>query len=580
GLDNLVYVVDWNDFGIDNQSISSVVAGTPESWFASYGWRTFGAEHGEDWTAVTGAVLEAAHGENPEQRPSAVWSKTRKGRGYYVYDNASHGKPHDANSDLFWRCRRDFAEKYGVEWDSFGEPPADAHEMRRQLAANLNIALDVIRGHQPCLAYLADRLVELGDSVPEEMPGAKVRGPANPFNDPELYDYEKYPAGMWAQPGEKQPNRAALGRWGAYVNTWAKRKYGRPVFLACSADLADSTNISGFAKGFAGEPGYGVYERHTNPDGTLLPQEITEFTNAGLTCGIASVNLSATPFEEWDGFMAACSTYGSFVYLKYGPMRLFSQTVQDSGIKLGKVLWVAGHSGPETADDSRTHFGIFAPGVTQLFPRDAVVDLHPWEFNEVPVMIAAGLRSRAHIIALHLTRPPVTIPDRHALGIPGHFAAARGAYVLRPYREGVPKAGCCIVQGTASTANVVSLLPKLDELKLNVKIVAALSPQLFRWQPAEYRDLVIGPGDRFNSTVITNRSRKLAGDWMFNPLADEYAICSDWDDRWRTGGTLDEVIEEAHLSADWILEGIMRFAGDREQRLYRLRNLLEAAERD
>jgi hypothetical protein len=36
-------------------------------------------------------------------------------------------------------------------------------------------------------------------------------------------------------------------------------------------------------------------------------------------------------------------------------------------------------------------------------------------------------------VALHLTLPPVEIPDREALGIPSHLAAARGAYVLRDY---------------------------------------------------------------------------------------------------------------------------------------------------
>ena len=62
-------------------------------------------------------------------------------------------------------------------------------------------------------------------------------------------------------------------------------------------------------------------------------------------------------------------------------MRLFSQLAQDCELKVGKVLWVAGHSGPETAEDSRTHFGIYEPGVTQLFPEGKVIDLHPWEFN-------------------------------------------------------------------------------------------------------------------------------------------------------------------------------------------------------
>ena len=74
---------------------------------------------------------------------------------------------------------------------------------------------------------------------------------------------------------------------------------------------------------------------------------------------------------------------------------------------MGKVVFVAGHSVPETADDSRTHFGIFPPGVTQLFPKGKMINLHPWEFNEVPVLLAAALQQAVPVIALHLTRPAV-----------------------------------------------------------------------------------------------------------------------------------------------------------------------------
>ena len=42
------------------------------------------------------------------------------------------------------------------------------------------------------------------------------------------------------------------------------------------------------------------------------------------------------------------------------------------------------------------------------------------------MLLGAALRQKAPIVALHLTRPPVTIPDRAALGIPSHFEAARG----------------------------------------------------------------------------------------------------------------------------------------------------------
>ena len=60
-------------------------------------------------------------------------------------------------------------------------------------------------------------------------------------------------------------------------------------------------------------------------------------------------------------------------------------------------------------------------------------------------------------------------------------------------------------------------------------------------------------------------------------IADEYAMSSDWDDRWRTGGSVDEVLEEAHLSREWLLRGIQRFVEERSARLDRLHADLAAA---
>jgi transketolase len=363
------------------------------------------------------------------------------------------------------------------------------------------------------------------------------------------------------------------------VNAEAKRSHGRPLFIACSADLAESTNISGFATDFGDLPGFGWYERDENPTGALLPTEITEFTNAGLMTGLATVNFATDPFKQFEGFWGACSTYGAFSYLKYGPMRLFSQLAQDCELKLGKLLWIAGHSGPETADDSRTHFGIFETGVTQLFPKGHVLDLHPWEYNEVPVVLGAAFATDVPIVVLHLTRPAIEIPDRAALGIPSHFAAARGAYVLRPFHDGAPKAGTVYLRGTAPTQNLLQVLPELDRLGLNVKVVAAVSPQLFRMQSLDYRDSVVGPADRIDAMVITNGAFNMMHDWAEGPLAREFSLSADWDDRWRTGGNLDEVIDEAHLAPEHILLAIKRFVAERSARLEAVRTALEAADR-
>jgi transketolase len=576
GLSNLVFLVDWNDFGIDPRPTSSMMNGSPVDWFAPYGWRVTGTEQGSEWGPVTRVVLESACGHNPQATPSVAWFKTRKGRGYGKYDYQSHGSPWPMNSEQFWAARKEFMSRYGADYVGVDESvPAD--RAYAQTEENLKIAIGVLRRDQKLVDWLSDRLVAIAESVPSEIEGFRLGGQAaKVFSDSALFNYEKYPPQLWRKPGEMVANRSALGVWGSYVNALAKRDYGRPLFIACSADLADSTNIAGFAHDFEGLPGFGWYERNANPTGSLLPTEITEFANSGLLTGLASVNFANDPFNEFDGFWGACSTYGAFSYLKYGSMRLFSQLAQDCELKLGKILWVAGHSGPETADDSRTHFGIMETGVTQLFPEGKVLDLHPWEYNEVPVVLGAAFATNVPIVALHLTRPAIEIPDRNELGIPSYFAAARGAYVLRPFHEGAPRMGTVYVRGTMSTHSLVQVLPDLDRLELNVKVVAAISQQLFRMQSREYKEQVVGPADRADAMVITNGAFKLMQDWVDGSLVREYSLSADWDDRWRSGGNLDEVMEEAHLDPAHILTAIRRFVNERPQRVETIKRTVDA----
>jgi transketolase len=130
-----------------------------------------------------------------------------------------------------------------------------------------------------------------------------------------------------------------------------------------------------------------------------------------------------------------------------------------------------------------------------------------------------------------------------------------------------------------STSNLVKILPELDARGLNVKIVAAISPGLFALQDAAYRKATVEPADRIDSMVITNGAYKLMRDWADDPIVREYSLSSDWDDRWRTGGSVDEVMEEAHLDSGHILEAIECFVRERPKRLGRLRERLESAER-
>ena len=576
GLGNLVYFMDWNDFGIDDRPISSIVYGTPEDWFGSHGWHVEGTMDGEDWESLINAYYKLLVEKAKPDQPKVLYARMRKGRGYYKFDNASHGAAHKRNSELFWKTKGEFSEKYNVEFEGFGkEAPESWNEQVDQAKLLFNTVFSVMENNRGLVDYLADTLMEIGNSVPNELKTCRINA-KNPAQDKNIFNINTLPDELFVKPGEKAPNRVGFSKYASYINSLAEKEYGRPLVIAMSADLADSTNISGFAKGWNGQKNYGLYNRDTNTDSPLMPQGITEFTNAGMMAGLATVNFSEDTYKDFNGFYGAMSTYGSFSYLKYGPIRLFSQIAQDSDLKVGKLIWVAGHSGPETAEDSRTHFGIFATGVTQLFPEGYIVNIHPWEHNEVAPALVAAFNTDIPVIGLHLTRPSVTIPDRKALGMASHMEAAKGAYIIKDYDKDRKKEGLVIVRGTSSTNSVVELLPRIKTEGPNVKIVAAISWVLFQKQHESYRNSIIAPNEWHDAMVITNGGRRLMHKWIANKIVEEYSLSPDWDNRWRTGGTLDEIVDEAHLSPRWLWAGITKFATNRRDRLESIRESIPA----
>ena len=568
GLGNIVYYIDWNDYGIDSRPFSSIVKSTPQELFETKGWHVEGTDDSEDWESFTTAYYDLLVGKAKNNIPKMIYAKSRKGRGYYVFDEKSHGVPHKRNSELFWKTKEDFSTKYDVSFDGFGESAAETREEQvEQATTYFKTVLSVLRNNQALVDYLADRLVELGDSVPESIDSCIISD-SNPLNDKALFDFKNYPDELFVEPGTRIPNRVGFSKIASWLNTHSRQNYGRPLFVAMSADLADSTNISGFAKGWGDVEDLGMYDKEKNTNSPLMPQGITEFTNSGMMAGLSTVNFNKDTFDQYNGFIGSFSTYGSFSYLKYGPIRLFSQVAQDSQIKVGRLLWIVGHSGPETAEDSRTHFGIFAPGVTQLFPTGHIINLHPWEHNDVAPALAAAFSTDVPIVALHLTRPAIEIPDREKLGIASHFEASKGAYLIRDY-DNRPKEGVVIVRGTSSTNTVVSILEQIGS-EHNVKIVSAVSWELFRRQDQAYKDSIISETEWSDSMIVTNTGLRIMHNWISNRIVSEYSVSPDWDDNWRTGGSLDEIIDEAHLSPRWVLEAIQKFASERNSRLERL----------
>ena len=571
GLGNLVYFLDWNDYGIDARPFSSIVYGDPKDWFGSHGWHVEGTMNGEDWNELTNAYYKLLIENADPQIPKVLYAKSIKGRGYHKINYQSHGAPHKRNSDLFWKTKQDFAEKYNVDFHNFGEKEAESKKDQEDQARNyFNSIFSVMKSNQNLIDYLAETLVSIGDVVPKEISGCEIKS-KNPAKDKRLFDIDSLPDSLFLQSGEKAPNRVGFSKYASYINTLSIQDYGRPLVIAMSADLADSTNVSGFAKDFNSNIDLGLFDRETNRKSPLMPQGITEFTNAGMLAGLTSVNLNKDPYKEFNGYFGAMSTYGSFSYLKYGPIRLFSQLAQDSDLKVGKLIWVAGHSGPETAEDSRTHFGIFSPGVTQLFPKGHIINLHPWEHNEVAPALAASMQTNIPIIAIHLTRPPIEIPDRKALGIASHLDASKGAYIIKDYDPNKVKDGLVIIRGTSSINSLMKILPDLKVKGPNVKIIAAISWDLFMLQSTKYKQKVVSDNEWMDSMIITNGAKNLMKNWISNKIVEEYSLSPDFDNSWRTGGSVEEIVSESKLDSKSILDGINRFAINRDNRLNKIR---------
>ena len=79
---------------------------------------------------------------------------------------------------------------------------------------------------------------------------------------------EKLPADLFVKAGDKAPNRAGFAKWGSWINSYCQEKYGRPLFLVCSADLAGSTNIAGFGADYGDMKNAGWFNRTDRTDHT------------------------------------------------------------------------------------------------------------------------------------------------------------------------------------------------------------------------------------------------------------------------------------------------------------------------
>ena len=596
-------LLSYNNAGIDAELIGGVVPPEIDSYriadqWSSYGWNVFSLEDANDFDQVV-AVMKAMEDWDPnDRRPMIVVGRTTKGwwpgaiegqipgYGEQIISYQSHPYTFAMNSDYFVALAKTFEDRFGVKFEglSDGEPSSEKERIL-QYKANIDIVMSVLE-KDGLGEWLSNRLVEIGDSVDDNVP-LRIDNSNDPFLDerlspanvptdpitvtaihPDTNEEKDVSITLFEKPGVKRGSRRAISEIAKWVNYVTDN---RLVVLA--ADLADSINVE---KGSI----WGDFDPVKNPAGNRLRAAIQEAGNVSTAIGLVSQSASLDP-KMHSGVWALSGTYGAFTPLMYLPVRIWSQQNQDSPFRLGVLNVLAGHSGPETAADARTHFGIFSPQVWKLFPRDQIINLSFWDYNDVApgYLEAATIAARdpkVGVIVLEVARPDFAVADRSKFADTDLLAARKGFYLLRDFDPNKPKQGYVVVQGSSSTNNLVSQMQRIDEAGLNVRIISAISEELFRRQSSEYIQSVLPDAAKFDLMIVTTGTKRMWPVANTGPLTDEYSLVSDWHDEWLTGGSEEEVIKEAHLDPESIFNAVKRFADEHDERMARQTEYLRA----
>ncbi len=596
-------LLSYNNAGIDDELVGSVIkpvydAYRIEDQWAAYGWNVLTLDDGNDYDQVAAALKTMEDWDHEDDRPMIVVGKTVKGWWPGAVDGkvpgfgdqivSYHSHPYNLamNGDYFVALAETFERRFGVEFEGIRDGAvSDERERLIQFKTNMDVAMSVLEKNG-LGDWIADRLVEIGESVDDSLP-LRIDRDADPFQDarlavenlpvepqtpkvvnPSSGDEKEVSITLFEEPGNVRGTRRAISEIIKWMNYVTDNR-----FIVVAADLAESINVEHGAI-------WDTFDPVANPGGGRLKAAIQEAGNASTAIGLVGQSASLDP-DTHVGVWALSGTYGAFTPLMYLPARVWSQQNQDSPFRTGVLHILAGHSGPETAADARTHFGIFAPQVWKLFPRGQVITLSFWDYNDVApgYFAAAEIAARdpkVGVIALEVARPDFPVADRSSFADSDLKAAAKGFYVIRDFEPDKPKHGYVVVQGSSSTVNLMSALPKLEEAGVNVRVIAAISEELFARQPEEYRQSVLPDGARYDLMVVTTGTRRVWPLQNVGPLTDEYSLTSDWDNQWLTGGSEADVISEARLDADSIYDGILRFANERDSRISRQNAALAA----
>ena len=298
-----------NNAGIDDVLLGGVIAAKYDGYrsdrqWTSYGWNVFTVDDGNDYGQIV-AALKTMEEWDPARPPShdrhrqdhqgllarAVAGKI-PGAGTQMVGYQSHPYAMKMNSEYFVALAKTFEERYGVEFEGIRKGAVtDARERLIQFKTNIDVVMSVL-DRNGLGDWLADRLVEIGDTVKDETPlhfdvkpdpflDERLRVANLPMEPQKVTVTNRFRARrsrsaitLFRKPGEVAGTRRAISEIIKWMNYVTDNR-----FFTLAADLSESINVEHGSL-------WGHYDPETNPLGTRLKAAIQEAGNVSTAIGI------------------------------------------------------------------------------------------------------------------------------------------------------------------------------------------------------------------------------------------------------------------------------------------------------
>ncbi|MCX5795820.1 MAG: hypothetical protein NTY77_10030, partial [Elusimicrobia bacterium] len=549
GLENLRLHVDWNQASIDSNAVCAAdkcpgdyVQWDPMELLALHDWNVIDAGDGSDFRRVLSAQKLAASLANGQ--PTAIVYRTTKGWRYGIEGSASHGAGHPFCSEGYHQAVAPFEKRFKVEFPRF-EGEKTPERMEQTYFDTLLRLRQALEQRRDIPARAAEKIAAAAARLQAKARAPRPDGPTAGLIYTDAVSAERAPAELGIVPGRAMTLRAALGDSLGHLNTLTHGS-----FLACAADLLESTSISAVGGSFP----KGFYNAKTNPASRLVPVGgICEDAMGGVMAGVSSFGAHIGVTSSYSAFIAA---------LEHIPARLHAigqQARRDAtGEPFRPWIMVNAHAGPMTGEDGPTHAD---PQPLQLlagnFPKGALITLIPWEPQEVWPLLVAALKTRPAIIAPFVTRPAEAIPDRAALKLPPPHAATKGLYA---WRRSDKTDATVVLQGCA-VALLFSrqVLPELDKQGVPVNIFYVSSGELFDLLPAQEQQAIYPERLARQAMAITDYTWPTMARWIHTQDGLRRSRHPFRKDRFLGSGNWEKVLEEAGLDGPAQLQAVLEW---------------------